>query len=228
MARTLAPRRPLVAAALFGTLAACGLAAAPARAQSTTTVNFNSLNATDGTGALLVNNCYTESGFSFTGTGVACGTPGTFVAYGPDAAFINSALTNPALSLNNGATSIDISRAGGAFGFSSLQLGTFDMANANVSFLGTLIGGSTASATCPTVSAMAASLVTCNLSAFAGMSFTSVRMTSTNTFNEPYVLMDNLVFTPSAAGTTVPEPATVALVGLGLAAVGAAARRRRA
>ena len=86
MARTLAPRRPLFAAALFGTLGACGLGAAvaPARAQSVT-VNFNSLNATDSTGILYVNNCYTESGFTFTAANSAgalgCSTANAFAAY---------------------------------------------------------------------------------------------------------------------------------------------------
>ena len=89
MFRTLVPRRRVVASALLGTALgtlALGAAAAPARAQSSVSVNFNALNATDGTGIVYTNNCYTESGFTFTAAGIACGTPNTFAAFGPDAA----------------------------------------------------------------------------------------------------------------------------------------------
>lgn len=233
MSRTLTSRRRLAAAVLFGTLGglgALGVSAAPAGAQSSVTVNFNALNATDGTGVVFTNNCYTESGFTFMAAGLACGTANTFAAYGPDA----NVATGPALTLNDPTASyVDITRAGGgAFSLSSLSLAAFDYSTTNVSLMGTLLGGGTMTDACPTLpgTAFATTFSSCNLTQFAGMSFTSLRLSSTNANGEPYVFMDDLVFTTAGTGgpgTTVPEPTTVVLLGGGLLAVGAAARRRR-
>ena len=219
-------RTSLATAALLGAAAAATLAPATARAQTTqanVVVNFNSLNATDGTGVVYVNNGYTESGFQFTGFGAAPGAPDEFAAYGPDAGIASG----PALTLNDPAPSfVDITRVGGgAFSMQSLRLGSFDFATTNVSLIGSLVGGGTMTEACPMLSATGA-FSTCALTQFAGFSFTSMRLASTNQFGEAYVFMDDLTFTPAA--TTTPEPATIALFGAGLLAVGAAARRRRA
>ena len=67
-----------------------------------------------------------------------------------------------------------------------------------------------------------AALTTFTPTRFVGLS--ALRVTATNNYNEPYVLIDNVVLN----GTVVPEPATIGLVAIGLLGVGAVARRRRA
>lgn len=234
MARILAPRRPLVAAVLFGTFGVCGLAAAaaPARAQSSVTVNFDTLTVTDGSGVRYVDNCYRESGFLVAAVGLRCGTASTFATAGADDPQLWTG--SPALFLNDAtASTVRFSRVDdGLFSMQSIGLASFLNGAGTVMLTGYLMDGGTVAQTCnvpagdPNPFALQQPIAACTLgSMFSGL--TSVEMTASDTFGEPIAEFDNLVFTPSAS-TTTPEPATVALVGGGLLAVAAAARRRRA
>lgn len=232
MFRTLAPRRRFVTAALFGTLGALGtlsVSAAPARAQAVT-MNFNSVTQPAGSDFAYVANCYTESGFQVTAVGLGCGTAMPD-AFGKAFSSAGPAYQGSALFLNTtNATLVDFSRVGG--GLFSMQSaafspfggpGIFGGGATTVTFIGSLFSGSTVTQTF-NVSGLMAGLQTFSLnSAFTGL--TSVRMSALDAFGEPLVQFSNLTFTPAA--TSVPEPATVALVAGGLLGVAAAARRRR-
>ena len=226
MPRIVSPGRRFAAAALFVVTGAAGAAlpAARAGAQTTTTVNFNGLTVTDGSGVRYVNNCYTESGFQVTAVGVACGTANTFATGGPASPLFYTG--SPALFLNHPtATQVDFtSVAGDMFGLQSIGLGAFLGASANVTLVGSLMGGGTVMqmfsvGRTPLMTSFAVG------PAFTGL--TAVRLSATNEFGEPIVQFDNLVFS-TAATAVIPEPGTVFLVGAGLAGAGLAARRRRA
>lgn len=233
MFKALAPRRPLAAAALFGALGGLSgltMTATTARAQSPVTVNFNSLSTSADYN--FVDNCYQESGFQVTAVGLACGMAGAnaFAAYGPTA---GSAWTgSAALFLNDPtATLVDFGRVGGGlFSIQSIGFSPFDGpgplggGNTTVTFIGSLLGGSTVMQTF-NVSAMTAGLQTFTFDgSFTGL--TSLRMSALDAYGDPTVQFDDLVVTPSAS--TVPEPTTVALLAGGLLAIGGVARRRRA
>lgn len=223
MSQVIQPGRRFAAAALFVATGAVGAAlpAAQAGAQ-TTTVNFNSLTVTDGSGIRYVNNCYQESGFQVAAVGLACGTPMAFATGGPDSPLFYTG--SPALFLGETtATQVDFTRvASGTFGMQSIGLGAFLGSSANVTLVGSLMGGGTVT---QTFNVMASPLMTAFAvnSAFTGL--TSIRLSAMNANGEPLVHFDNLVFTTGV--TAVPEPGTVFLVAAGLAGAGLAARRRR-
>lgn len=229
MFRTLAPRRRAAVSALLGTVfgtLAMGATAAPARAQATT-LTFDTLRVTDGSGIRYVDNCYKEAGFVVTAVGVACGTATSFATVSADDPTLWTG--TPALFLNDAvATSVSFARAdGGMFSMQSIGLAGFLGAAANVTLTGYLMGGSTVTQTCAVSgSAFGANppMQACALGgAFSGLA--SVQFAALNAFGEPLAEFDNVVVTPAA--TAVPEPATVVLFGAGLLAVGGAARRRR-
>ncbi len=224
MFRTLAPHRRAVASALFGTVLgtlALGAVAAPARAQSTT-LNFNSLTVTDGSGVRYVDNCYQESGFQVTAVGVACNTPYSFATGG--AADPTLWTGSPALFLNDAtATQVDFGRVGGgAFSMQSIDFASFLGANEAITLVGSLAAGGTVMQTFNFLGT-SSGLQTLMLNGFTGL--TSVRLTALDSYGEPIVQFDNIAVT---AVTATPEPATIALVAGGLLGLGAAARRRRA
>ncbi|HEY0780566.1 MAG TPA: PEP-CTERM sorting domain-containing protein [Gemmatirosa sp.] len=226
MFRTLAPRRRAAASALVGAVLgtlALGAAAAPAHAQSAVTLDFNSLQVTDGSGIRYVDNCYQESGFVITAVGVGCGTAGSFATASADDPVLWTG--SPSLFFNDPtATVVSLASVSGSpFSMQSIDFAPFLGAGGDVMLTGFLTGGGTVTQTC-TVAAgspfASPALSTCSLgSAFVGLS--SVQLAGMNAFGEPIVEFDNVAL------TATPEPTTVALFAAGLLGLGAAARRRR-
>ncbi|GJG85326.1 hypothetical protein tb265_05070 [Gemmatimonadetes bacterium T265] len=227
--RYLAFRPSLARAALLAAgVAASGAAAAPARAQSPVTVNFNTLVDTAGAGIRYVDNCYTESGFTFTAVGVACGTQASFATGGPTSPPLWTG--SPSLFLNDPvATQVDFTRAdGGTFSINSIALAPYFGSGATVSFVGVLQGGISVDQAFTVAAGSQFANNPTQVFTFDGAftNLTSVRMTAVDMYNEPIVMFDDVMFTTAA--TTVPEPTTVVLLAGGLFGVGMLARTRGA
>jgi len=187
------------------------------------TVTFNTLTeSAAGSGTRFLANCYMEGGFVFTAFGVPCtgaSSQNTFVAGNANSPTLSGAAGTFGLTLNSPTASfIDITRANGmTFTPLSIMLAPFDLAATMVTFTGVAMGGS--SVTQPLTSLLGASgfqTVTFG-SQFANV--TSLRIASSNQFQEPYVRLDNF--------NVVPEPTTVVLLAAGLAGLAAVRFRRR-
>lgn len=209
-------------------LAAVALAAPAALAQ-TTTLTFNGLTDATGAGVRYVNNCYEEAGMRVTLVGFACGTEAALATWTPDSPLYYSG--SPALYNNLGA-SVDFTAVSGTtFSFQSIGLTSFlgQFGNAtSVMFTGFLNSGGSVMRTVAVPGGMLGQPAMMSPFAFTGFdNLSSLRLTVMAPAFEPYVQFDNVAF---AVGSTavIPEPATVVLFGVGLAGLGAAARRRRA
>lgn len=228
VARPSAPCRTgaFAPARLFALCAALAAAAPAARAQAPVTVTFNSLTDVDGSGVRYVNNCYVESGFRFTAVGFACTETSALATWTADNPLFYTG--SPAL-YNNLGPSVDVAAvSGGAFSLQSIGLASFLGGFGNpttVTFTGMLAAGGTVMQTVQVPGATTA-LTVFDFSTFTGLS--SLRMTVTAPSFEPYVQFDNVRLAAAAPSAVVPEPATVALFGAGLAGLGAVARRRAA
>lgn len=198
-------------------LVAVATSSAPANAQNVT-VDFNAFN-TPGSPVTFQANCFTTMGFRFTAVGVACGTENAFVVGDENSPLFG----NQSLLLNDpNATAIDFAATNGAaFSLFSLGLAPFFEANTNVTLTGTILGGGTVMFMTSLLGSSTGltTLTSSQLASFSNL--TSVRVTASNEFGEPYVILDNL------AVNVVPEPSTYALMAAGLMALGVVARRRR-
>jgi hypothetical protein len=226
LARPSAPRRAGAygPAAVLAACAALAAAAPAARAQSPVTLTFDGLTDVDGSGVRNVSNCYEEGGFRVTVVGLACGTDAALATWTADSPLYYSG--SPAL-FNNLGPSVDLAQAnGGAFSLQSIGLASFLGAFGNptsVMFTGMLAAGGMVTQMVQVPGAMNAPSVF-GFANFTGLS--SVRLTVTAPTFEPYVQFDNVVLT-AASTAVIPEPATVALFGAGLAGLGVLARRRQ-
>lgn len=214
--------RHALAAAMF--VAASALPVASASAQ-TSTLNFNGLTDPANVGVREVANCYTEAGYTVTVVGVACGTPGALATGSPASPLLYTG--SPALFLNSPVgTMIDFTRVGGgAFSFQSIQFAPFLSANTTVSLTGFGTTGAQSFFAQFVIPGSLMGLQTFTTTLATGLA--SLRLSAVNQFGEPIVHFDNVVFA-AAAVNVVPEPATFGLVFIGLAGIGAIARRRRA
>lgn len=158
---------------------------------------------------------YTESGYSFNAS-TSGGTAGIF---GKFASNSNGSATFVFCSFDSGCTDgTSVTLTGTTpFSLNSIDVGNWmtGQAAGSLELIGHLLGGGTVTTTLGTGNAWSSNL----LSGFDNLQ--SVEFRGHTTYA---VAFDNLVI---SAGT-VPEPASLALVGLALAGMGFAARRKRA
>jgi hypothetical protein len=201
---------------------ACSLPAAHA-----TTINFNGLAGTAIAGESGHNyqytyfynpNVFTLSGFTFGSqyTGYLIGTAysGTSTAsYNPVNGTDYFLAFNPTIRAANGST----------FTVNSLDLGHWSSGTTtSITLVGTRADNSTVTQVAtPTMSNNASvnDFLTVSLNNFTGL-------TSLSITNSDYITLDNLVVNAAAAASNVPEPASLALLGLGVAGLVAARRRK--
>lgn len=215
--------------ALMLSCALLTVAALPQRAhaQATTTVTFNALTeSSPGSGTRYIGNCHAESGFLFTAVGLPCSgdaSLNTFLAGGANSPLFGGGAT-PSLLLNSpDASVIRVTRTdNAAFSFASIALAPFDGAQTTILFTGIRDGGNVTSSV-TVMGGLAGFQVFSFDDLFTGV--TAIEIAASNEFGEPLVKFDD--FSAMSAQNVVPEPGTIALLGVGLIGVAGIARRKR-
>jgi hypothetical protein len=162
-----------------------------------------------------------EAGVRVMAVGDACGMPASLATY---TSADPTGYTGSGALFSTFQPSIDLMPLNGTYSLTSIGLAPFllgplDVNPISVLFTGMRVGGNVTQTI--NLGTGLTGLSMFQLNGFTNLS--SVRLTVTSPSFEPYVQIDNVTGTISA----VPEPATFALVGLGLASLGVGARRRR-
>lgn len=212
------------AAMLFASAVAVPVAVpfATAHAQTAFTLNFNNTVTSVPDGINYVQNCYVASGIRVVATGESCNNAFSLATY---TSADPTGYTGSGALFAATAPSLDLMPVSGTFSVSSIQLapgllGMFDTNPVTVLFTGTTMLGGTLSFQTVLGTMLTGLTSPIMLSNFTNL--TNLRITPSGI--DPYVQIDNVVGTVTAT----PEPATFALLGLGLGGVGLIARRRRA
>jgi hypothetical protein len=156
-----------------------------------------------------------EDGFTLTNLG----NSGSDAFYTPQNDNVQRPFGQPVVGNNlGGATTRLVAASGNPFDFTSIDISDNDLESGQVSvtFVGTFLDSSTITQTVTTDGIF-------GLETFALTGFTSVVKVEWAQ-NAPYHEFDNIVLNERAA--SAPEPATLAIVGLGLAGMGVLRRRR--
>ncbi len=198
-------------------VAALAMLCLTAHAARATTINFNPLEQ-PGTGFIFLGPAYTESGFTFTAlpptnsAGFAFAQQGNTDSYAGSAGLFNNTI--------GGLTGL--SAGGAGFSLNSIDLSRFSQTQtglATVTFTGNFVGGGS------TVQVFTFTQFGFQTFTF-NSTFTNLASVDFGPQTSPFFQFDNVVVNANAPAT-VPEPATMLLLGTGLAGVGATVHKRR-